>query len=236
MHDLDRTYREFENESEAFEGEAFEAEAFEAEAEYEGPGAYQGESEGVFQETEVQELASNLLSVSNEQELDYFLTDLIKKAGSVLGSAVSSAVGKPLGGVLKSVAKAALPLAGSALGNAIVPGLGGIIGGKLAQAGGSLLGLELEGLSQEDREFEAAKQFVRLGLDATQQALQGVEQGQGPADAVRGAVVQAAERYAPGLLQPLPGVPGHGACPHCGHSRSHGRWERRGRTIVLHGV
>jgi uncharacterized protein (DUF697 family) len=229
MHDLDRTYREFEDEAEAREGDAFESEGH---GEYTG----QGEREGLFQEAEVQELASNLLSVSNERELDYFLTDLIKKAGSLLGSAVSSAVGKPLGGVLKSVAKAALPLAGSAIGNAIVPGLGGVIGGKLAQAGGSMLGLELEGLSQEDREFEAAKQFVRLGLDATQQALQSVEQGQGPTDAVRGAVVQAAERYAPGLLQVSPGAYGHAPCPHCGSARTQGRWVRRGRTIVLHGV
>jgi uncharacterized protein (DUF697 family) len=229
MHDLDRTYRGFADEAEARDAGAFESEGH---AEYTG----EGESGGLFQEAEVQELASHLLSVSNERELDYFLTDLIKKAGSLLGSAVSSAVGKPLGGVLKSVAKAALPLAGSALGNAIVPGLGGVIGGKLAQAGGSMLGLELEGLSQEDREFEAAKQFVRLGLDATQQALQSVEQGQGPADAVRAAVVQAAERHAPGLLQASPGAYGHTPCPHCGSARTEGRWVRRGRTIVLHGV
>ncbi|HVZ34717.1 MAG TPA: hypothetical protein VG963_19950 [Polyangiaceae bacterium] len=229
MHDLDRTYREFEDEGGIREAEAFESEGH-------GACAGQAESEGLFQEAEVQELASNLLSVSNERELDYFLTDLIKKAGSLLGSAVSSAVGKPLGGVLKSVAKAALPLAGSALGNAIVPGLGGMIGGKLAQAGGSLFGLELEGLSQEDREFEAAKQFVRLGLDAAQQALQAVEQGQGTTDAVRRAVIPAAERYAPGLLQPSPGAYAHAPCPHCGGPRTEGRWVRRGRSIVLHGV
>lgn len=234
MHDLDRTYREFENEAEAFESES--------EGGPHGEGQYRGEreTEGLFGEAEVQELASNLLSVSSEHELDYFLTDLIKKAGSVLGSAVSAVVGKPLGGVLKSVAKAALPFAGSAIGNAILPGIGGMIGGKLASAGGSLLGLELEGLSEEDREFEAAKQFVRLGLDATQQALKAVERGQVPADAVRGAVVQAAERYAPGLLQPMPGVPAQLAaqaeCPYCGHARTHGRWVRHGRNIVLHGV
>jgi hypothetical protein len=73
--------------------------------------------------------------------------------------------------VLKSVAKTALPMAGGALDNLVLPGVGGATGGKLASAAGSMFGLELEGLSQDDREFEVAKQYVRLAGDATKIAL-----------------------------------------------------------------
>jgi hypothetical protein len=207
MHDLDRTFMELEN-AEAESGEA--------------------ESGEVFSETELQELAAELLSVSNEQELEGFLGDLIKKAGSAIGAAVRSPVGQALGGVLKSVAKQALPVAGAALGNLIVPGVGGAIGGKLASAAGSMFGLELEGLSQEDREFEVAKQFVRLAGDATTHAVQGAQQGQSVAQAVKEAVTSAAQKFAPGLLQQQ----GAGV----GNHKQHGRWIRKGHTIVLLGV
>ena len=258
MHDLDRTFRQFEGE--------FDSEAERDEYGRTGVHPLRGEPgvNGVIGEAEVQEMAAELLSVSNEEELDYFLTDLIKKAGSAIGSAVESTVGRPLGGVLKSVAKQALPLAGAALGNMIAPGIGGVIGGKLASTAGSLFGLELEGLSQEEGEYEAAKQFVRLGIDAASQAAQAAEQGQSPHVAVRDAVVQAAHRYAPGLLQaaPLedafargshhgapdeaPGGPSYGPShdPSGGSSydpthagrRQHGRWVRRGHHIILLGV
>jgi uncharacterized protein (DUF697 family) len=217
MHDLDRTFLEAEA---AGESEAFE---FVGEAET-------GE---VFGEAEVQELAAELLSVSNEQELNQFIGDLIKKAGQAIGSIVKSPIGQALGGALKAVAKKALPIAGAALGNIIVPGVGGAIGEKLASGAGSLFGLELEGLAQEDREFELAKQFVRFGADATSQATQAEAQGQPPQAAASTGVTKAAEKFAPGLIQPLepmPSVPPH---HHHGHQ---GRWIRRGHHIVLFGV
>ena len=49
-------------------------------------------------------------------------------------------------------------MAGSALGGMVGGPLGAQLGGSLANMAGSALGLELEGLSNEDREFEAAKQ------------------------------------------------------------------------------
>lgn len=167
-----------------------------------------------------------LLSVSNEEELNYFLGNLIKKAGSAIGSVVRSPIGQALGGVLKQVAKKALPIAGAALGNMLVPGVGGAIGSKLASAAGSMFGLELEGLSQEDREFEVAKQFVRLAGGATSHALRAAQQGVDAQQAVRDAVAQAAARYAPGLLSGGSIAGG----------RMSGRWIRRGNKIVLLGV
>jgi len=225
-------------EGEAFEGEAFEGEAFEGEA-FEGE-AFEFDPEGawgeVFGETEVQELAAELLAVNSEQELNQFLGDLMKKAARALGSVVHSPVGQALGSALKSVGKHALPVAGAALGNMIVPGLGGMIGGKLASGAGSLFGLELEGLSNEEGEFEVAKAFVRLGADATKQAIEAAEQGNSVHAAVKSAIGGAAERFAPGLLQL---GDHHGLHPHhhvCGGAQPEGRWIRRGNQIVLLGL
>ncbi|MBK6506124.1 MAG: hypothetical protein IPG02_10755 [Ignavibacteria bacterium] len=44
----------------------------------------------------------------------------------------------------------------------MAPGLGTAIGGALGSAASNMFELELEGLSQEDREFETAKAYVRL--------------------------------------------------------------------------
>ncbi|MBF5041661.1 hypothetical protein FGE12_04620 [Aggregicoccus sp. 17bor-14] len=207
MHDLDRTYRQM-------EGESFEFE-FNAEGEW-------GE---VFQENELNELATELLEVQNDQELEQFLGSLIKKVGGAVGKVVRSPIGQALGGVLKSVAKTALPMAGAALGNLVVPGIGGVVGGKLAGMAGSALGLELEGLSAEDREFEVAKQVVRLSADAARTAL--TQGGLNPQAAAQNAVAQALQRFAPGLTA-------QSSAHHGTHNT--GRWVRKGNRVVLYGL
>src|SRR6185369_482653 len=191
MHDIDRTnlestYGEYAGEyaaedSEQYAGEyagEYEDEYATGEFEAEFGGGYDaaGEAEtyreysqeGTFSEADEMELAAELLSVSKEAELDQFLGKLLKKAGAF----VSSALGKDLMDQVKQVAGQALPLLGSAIGNMVVPGVGGVVGGKLA---GSLLGLELEGLSYEDQEFEVAKQIVRLSGEAARTAAQAGE-------------------------------------------------------------
>ena len=75
MHDIDRTLTEFEPEMEEY----FETDQSEFE-EYE-----YGDSEGVFDEATEMEMASELLAVSDEAELDQFLGGLIKKAGRAIG-------------------------------------------------------------------------------------------------------------------------------------------------------
>ena len=111
------------------------------------------------------QLAGELLEVTNEAELDRFLGDFIKKVGSVAGQVIRSPVGQAVGGVLKGVAKKALPMAGGAIGGYFGGPLGAKIGSGLASAAGSALGLEAEQLEQEDREFEGAKQFVKVAAD-----------------------------------------------------------------------
>ncbi len=177
---------------------------------------------GVFSEAEQMELAAELLEIRDEAELEQFLGDLIKRAGHAIGQVVNSPVGKAIGGALKSVAKTALPIAGTALGAYFGGPLGAKIGGGLANAASNALGLELEGLSNEDREYESAKQFVNLAGEAVKNAL-----AQPPtAPNIQAAIQKAMQTHAPGLMN------NRGAK---GKTMS-GTWQRHGNTIVLKGV
>ena len=218
MHNIDRTLSEFEPEYEAFEYDELETTDGEL------------DSEMVLDETEEMELASELLSVNSEAELDQFLGKLIKKASSAVRKAIRSPVGRALGGFLKGAVKKVLPIAGGALGTFVGGPAGAAIGSQLASGAGSALGLELEGLSPEDQEFEMAKQVVRLSAEAVKNAAE-APQNVDPVGAARAATVAAAKKYAPGLIRP------NGASSQAAASgmRS-GRWVRQGRKIVLFGV
>jgi uncharacterized protein (DUF697 family) len=186
---------------------------------------YAGEQESpVFNEQQEMELAAELLEVSNEQELENFLGSLIGMAGKALGGLVKGPIGKTLGGALKGVAKQALPIAGGALGTFFGGPVGTAIGSSLGSMAGQALGLELEGLSAEDREFETARQFVRLAGDAVKNALE-APPGADPAAVAHAAITDASRVHAPGILGGQPPS----------QSRS-GRWIRRGGKIVLFGV
>jgi hypothetical protein len=219
MHDIDRTMTEF------------EADEFESSDEFEfeqGDGELDEFEAAVFDETEEMELAAELLSVSDEAELDQFLGKLFKRAGRTLGRFVKSPVGRRLGGFLKGAIRKALPVVGGAAGTLFGGPAGAAIGSRLASAGGQMFGLELEGMSPEDQEFEVARRLVRLSGEAAKQAA-GVSSAVDPAAAAKSAAVAAAQRYAPGLLRPV--VPGSAS-----GGRRTGRWVRHGRRIVLMGV
>src|SRR5450830_1702159 len=80
----------------------------------------------------------------------------------------------PLGGVLKGIAKQALPFVGGALGSMIpIPGVGTMIGRAAGTALSKALEMELEGLDQEQQEFEMARRFVRIAASAAQGAADG---------------------------------------------------------------
>jgi len=112
--------------------------------------------------------------------------------------------------------------------------------GELASGAGELLGLEMEGLSAEDREFTAARQLVRLaGAAAAEAAANPVAQD--PQAAAQQALAKAAQTHAPGLLRAQNNQSHHscgcgstGNC-HC-HSAESGHWVRRGNRIILHGL
>jgi hypothetical protein len=220
MRAFDHTSMEYNPEMEGFEAEQF---AWGGEAEWGGETEWGGEAE-VFNEAELTELAQELLSVTNEAELDRFLGDLIKRAGSAIGGVIRSPIGQAVGGLLKGAAKRALPLAGGALGGYIGGPLGAKIGSGLASAAGSALGLEAESFMGEDREVEGAKNFARMAGEAVKGAVTAPPSAS-PAAVAQAAVTAAAQKHAPGLLRGAP-RPGGGAA-------STGRWVRRGRNIII---
>jgi len=87
-----------------------------------------------------------------------------------------------------------------------------------------VFGMELEGLSPEDKEYEVARQFIRLAADTIRNASAAAHTGAPPAVTAAAAFTQAAGHYAPGLLKnPAQTAP------------ASGRWRRQGsRIIVLH--
>ncbi|MFD2784419.1 hypothetical protein [Hymenobacter rubripertinctus] len=207
-------------------------------------------------ENQEMELAHELLSVQSEQELDQFLGSLIKKAGRAVRGAVRSPLFKKLGGVLKNVARKALPIAGGAIGTFFGGPLGGAVGSKLGGFASKMFELELEGLSPEDQEFETARAYVRFANAATRNtAALHRRQPHKPASAlVRQALAKAAHQHAPGLLRPRNtdgtfrrateapttrsyGRNGNGQSSSGGQQGSgrptRGTWTRRGRTLVI---
>ena len=217
MHDLDRTQLEnYETDEFAFEQQ-------------EG-GTF---GEGPFNETELNEMAMELMTVQSEEELEQFLGSLIKRAGRAVGGFIKSPVGRAIGGVLKGVAKKALPMVGGALGSLIpIPGVGTAVGTALGSAVSKAL--ELEGLEGEDQEFEMARRFVQIAGNAVQQATTAPPTASPQATAVR--AVRAAVQQAAGGAGGL-GVGGRASgFPGAGTGAQGGRWYRRGRKIVLVGV
>lgn len=235
MHDIDRTQLEYSPELEDYEYEQYE------QFEY-GDNEWNEETD-VFSEAEAIELASELLGVNSEEELDQFLGNLIKKAGKAVGQFVKSPVGQQLGGLLKGAAKKALPMVGSAIGGYFGGDTGAKLGSQAASTAGRIFGLELEGLSQEDQEFEAAKSFVQFAGAAAKNAASAAPTAN-PKAIAQQAATAAARQLAPGLLAGAMGgahnkpAPTGKPCPTCGRGgrSASGRWYRRGNKIVLLGA
>jgi uncharacterized protein (DUF697 family) len=178
MHDLDRTQLE--------------------------TGQLEGGSPG-WPRDEVQEMeyASRLLEVGNENDLELFLGALISQITGGSGEILRPDVARLLGGALRDAAQRLVPTLGRAAGQSVLGRQGGDIGAQLASRAGSFLGLELEGLSGEDREFQAARQFIRLVTAAAQRAAM-ANPGAAAHAVVRDAITNAASSYAPGLLAGFP--------------------------------
>jgi hypothetical protein len=206
---MNRRLIEYSPDTETFEPEAFG-----------DPAPLESEVGGsVFSEADEMELAADLLDVREPQELDRFLGNLITRAGRAAGAFVSSPTGQALGGILKDAARQVLPIAGRAIGGYLGGDRGGDLGARSAAAAGRIFGLELEGLSPEDREFEIARSFVRFAGETVRAAV-GARQAAPPPDIARSAVASAARRFAPGFLR-------------SGPRPLSGRWLRHGRNILV---
>lgn len=223
MHDIDRTLNEF---------GSGEMEMGETGFEFEAESGLGQEIASPFNEIQEMELASELLTLNSEAELNYFLGNLIGKAASAARTFVSSPTGKALGGILKQAAKQALPVVGGAIGGYFGGSGGADMGGRFGRAAGDLMGLEMESMNQEDREFEVARRFVKFA-GATVRRTSQMPSGIMPSAAVRQAAAAAAQRYLP-ILAGMAAAEQPPASCSCGSARS-GRWYRRGRKIILVG-
>ncbi len=183
-------------------------------------------------------LASELLEVASEHELEQFLGDLLASAAGAAGRFVESPTGQALGGILKDAARKALPVLGGAVGDYAAPGRGGDWGRRVGAAASQLFELELDGLSNEDREFELSRRYVQWARSAARMAANASARQTAPPQAIaRAAAMQAARRYAPGLLSlidPANRVPAASLVGARAHAPLNGRWVRRGRYIVVH--
>ena len=217
----------------------------ESESEY-APEVWEADSREVYagempqEETSDETLAYEFAGIQSEEEIDQFLGKLVRKAARGVRNFARSSAGRAIGGVLRQAARKALPLLGRAAGTFVGGPLGGQIGSSLASYAGQAMGLELQGLSPEDRDLEISRRFVRFAADAVRRAAS-VPPSTSPIEAARSAMVGAARSYFPGLLRPTPlprgasyASPGRPAP--AGRRGARGTWVRRGRTIVLYGV
>jgi hypothetical protein len=169
-------------------------------------------------------LTSELLDVTNEVELEAFLGRLLGEAAYAAGGTIPARAGRNLAAVLKRTAERTVPILTSCLGAGCAPARGTAESAVAAAA--RVYGLELEGMSTEDRDYEIARQFVHFAQTAA--ANLAVPRAPNSAStAVDTAVAAAARRFAPGLL-------------HTRHTSAvgpqTGPWFRRGNIIVLVGL
>mgnify|MGYP007071095063 CR=1 FL=1 len=177
------------------------------------------------------ELATELLGVTNEAQMDEFMRNLFKKVGAVAKRAWNS----PVGGFLrKSLGKLA-PIAGTMVGGMFGGPLGAKIGGKIGSGAARLFRLELEGLSAEDQEFEIARAYVRFAGDATKRAAMNHQKGMEPKKAVQTALAESARLHAPGLLETneMGGMDGGYRSAGASQIPASGTWFRRGNRIYI---
>lgn len=231
MHDLDRTQLEMESdefedefESDDEYGDEFETDDYEADYETD-------DAENPFSEAEEMEFAAELLEVEEEYELDQFLGKLVHRLKRKTRRILPKSVRKSLGRILKRTVKTALPILKKKVEKALSGPGAAALGGEIDPPAGQLFGLELEGLSTEDQEYEVARRLVRLAGTAAKQAAM-TPPTASPQAAAQQAVVKAAQKHAPGFLRKVAGK-----IPSVGSVRGHsGRWKRRGRKIILMGV
>ena len=144
---------------------------------YADDGRYAGGRYEALTEAEANELAARMLDANSEPEFDHLLAATISHAAGSAGGVLTPAIGRALGGLLKSVARQS----------------------RIDREIGQTLGLELEGLESLEREFETNLQFVRLAGEAARHAATEAIAAR-PDHAALAALAAAAEIYAPKLL------------------------------------
>ena len=112
------------------------------------------------------ELAAGLLDVVSEAELDDFLGGLVAETAWNAGRPIPAAGSRALVASLRRTAEQTLPTLTVALGHEGRPAAP-----AAAQSAARIFGVEPEGMSAEDRDFEIARRFVRFAQEATVRAV-----------------------------------------------------------------
>jgi hypothetical protein len=137
-------------------------------------------------DTDRTEAATELLEVAGRPALPALLARLLRNAAQAAGGSVDRAVEGELVRLLQRAARVALPAASPTARDG-------------ATQASRFFGIELEGLSPEDQEFESARRFVQL-IEAAAGDAAVASQRLPPAIAAWLAVSRAAKRFAPGWL------------------------------------
>lgn len=165
-----------EEESEYDEAEE-EGEAGEAEEEFLGKllkkvlGQEAESDEMAMSPAQEAQFAGEFMEIQSEEELDHFLGKLVNFVGKAVQGvrrAASSPQGRALIEAAKPLARSALPALGGMIGGAIAPGIGSQVGQTIGTAASTLFETESPMMSEEEAEFETARQFVRLASGAAQ--------------------------------------------------------------------
>jgi hypothetical protein len=177
-------------------------------------------------------LASHLMELETEEEFENFLDDLISKGVKAVGGFIDSPTGQAVGHVLRDAAKKILPVVGTAVGGRFGGEAGAQIGGALGQAGADALEAEAEA---EEREWEAANVFVRVAVDALDNAVNAPRSAD-PDELAHHAVHEAMRKHAPGAARAWRRRHHEGGAQNGMHHHHTGHWVRHGHTIVVHGI
>ncbi len=216
--------------------------------EYQETFEYSPEMEGEFShEMNEYELAHELLGVQNEQEMEYFLGNLLKSAWSGAKTLYNSPLGQQLKGQaisgLKSLGRQVLPGLGSSLGGRFLGDRGARWGGQLGNMAVRGLGLEFEGASPDERRVEGSRRIIRIARESGRRIAAYAKSGKPiSARVVRQIILRVARRWFPSLPMPGGGTGmGNSFSQSSGGSsntggQNRGTWVRQGNRIILQGA
>jgi hypothetical protein len=142
------------------------------------------------------ELAAELLDVVNDSELRRFLGRLVAETARASGRPIPRDRARALLPMLRQTAERTVPTLTLAVGDE--PRAAATV--AVAQAAARVFGLEPEGMSAEDRDFEIARRFVRFAQEALARVV--TTSAPHPATAAVDAVARAGREFAPGLVPP----------------------------------
>jgi hypothetical protein len=174
--------------------------------------------------TQEMELTAELLEIASEEELETFFRNVADGVAQSIGNTIGPERAYALGRVLTSFAKSALPVATGAVGATLgtmavgpatpflgpaaanLPKVGWNVGVATGTGMTKAMGLELEGMTQEQAEFETGRRLLRMAATAATHAAKAPRNV--PAKKVaRVAITKAVRQHAPGLLSGAGGGP-----------------------------